>query len=88
MANPAIITCTKGAWTKVATNVTIGQIHNKATLAEYYQTYRNTGDPAPTDLTDAVKIFKKDKSILIDSSVNIDVYLWCKKFAGSVRVDL
>lgn len=66
----------------------LGQIHNKGALAEYYQTHRDTGDPAPIDLTDAVRIFKHGQSVQVISLDPIDVYLWCKKFAGSVRVDL
>ncbi len=88
MANPVIVPCPKGAWTKVATNIVAGQLHNKATLAAYFQTYRETGDPVPTGLTEAVRIFAKSKSATILNSSNIDVYLYCKKFAGSVRVDL
>lgn len=88
MANPVIVPCPKGEWTKVATNIYGGVIRNKGFLAEYYQTHRDTGDPKPIDLTDAVKVFKKCSSVQIISSDLIDVYLWCKKFAGSVRVDL
>ena len=88
MANPVIVPCPKGAWTKVATNVVLGQIHNKGYLAEYWQTHRDTGDPVPTDLTEAVRIFKKGQSVQVISLDPIDVYIYCKKFAGSVRVDL
>ncbi len=65
-----------------------GQIHDKASIAEYYQTYRDTGDAAPTDLTEAVSILNKEKSIIISSSSPIDVYIYCKGEAGKVRVDL
>ena len=88
MANPVIVPCPKGAWTKVATNIVAGQLHNKATLARYFQTYRVTGDPVPTDLTEAVPIFAKEKSIVISNSSPIDVYIYCKGLAGKVRVDL
>ena len=90
MANPVIIACPKNTWTKVATNITAGQIHDKASRAEYFQTIRDTGDPAPlnTDLTEAVAIFNEDKSILIASSIAIDVYIHCQGDDGKVRVDL
>lgn len=90
MANPVLIVCTENAWTKVATNVTSGQIHDKASRAVYFQTYRTTGDPAPlnTDLTDAVPIFNEDKSVVIANSTAIDVYIHCIGEDGRVRVDL
>lgn len=87
MANPAVTACTKDAWTKVATSVTSGQVHilSKAP-SQYAQTYRVTGDPAPTTLAEAVVL--TEISTPISSSSNIDVYIYAFGAAGSVRVDL
>ena len=85
MANPVLVVCPAGAWTKVATNVTTGYIHVlDNSPSAYYQTYRTTGGAAPTDLTEAVKF---DGSMEIKSSVGIDVYVWANGDIGSVRVD-
>lgn len=90
MANPDLIVCTEDEWTKVATNVKSGQIHDKASRAVYFQTYRLTGVAAPlnTDETESVPIFNEDKSIIISNSSAIDVYIFCKGEDGLVRVDL
>lgn len=88
VANPAIIACAKDAWTKIATNVTGGLVHNKGSQATYFQTYRLTGQAAPTNLTDAVPLFATSHTETISSSAAIDVYVFCKRAAGSVRVDL
>lgn len=85
MANPVVVACPEGAWTKVASGVTSGLIHVLKTDATYVQTYRVASDPAPTDLTDAVEF---QGSLEIAAAAAIDVYVWCKTNAGSVRVDL
>lgn len=86
MADPAIVACTKDAWTKVATNVTAGQIWIKNTGPHYRQTYVMTGNPAPTDLSKAVNF--DGLNMGISASAGIDVYLYASGEAGSVRVDL
>lgn len=86
MANPAIVPCSAGVWTIVALGVTTGVVHIKDKNPNaYYQTYRDTTDPAPTDLTDAVPF---DTPLQISAATAIDVYVWCQGEAGSVRVDL
>jgi hypothetical protein len=89
MADPVLVACPEDAWTLVASNVTSGQIWNKKTDARYYQTYRDTGQPAPTDLTDAVNAFDgTENNEIISAAAGIDVYLYCEGDDGLVRVDL
>lgn len=87
MANPAVTACAKDAWTKVATNVTAGKVHilNKAP-SQYAQTYRLTGETAPTTLAEAVVM--TDATFTISAAAAIDVYVYAYGVAGSVRVDV
>lgn len=86
MANPAIKLCPADEWTKVAIGVTTGVVHIlKIDPDKYYQTYRVTTDPEPTDLSDAVPF---DTPLQISAATAIDVYIYPKNKAGSVRVDL
>ena len=85
MADPSIVTCTANAWTKVATNVKAGVVSPFKTNVVYSQTYRDTGNPAPTDLLDALAF---DEPHMISASTGIDVYIYAHKKAGSVRVDV
>jgi hypothetical protein len=87
MANPAIVTCTKDTWVKVATNVTAGQVHILSNAPnQYSQTYRATGEAAPTTLAEAVTM--STVSLPISASAAIDVYIYAHGAAGSVRVDV
>jgi hypothetical protein len=86
MADPVIVACPKDAWTKVATNVTNGQVHKLDVKAFYLRQYVDTGGSAPTDLTKAIRF--DNESLPLSFSGGADVYLYCKRFAGSVRVDL
>jgi hypothetical protein len=86
MADPAITACPAGQWTKVATNVTTGQIHKRITIPMYLSTYRDSGGGAPTLQTEGVPI--TTNSADISFSAGADVYIWCIGSDGSVRVDL
>jgi hypothetical protein len=87
MANPAVTACTKDAWTKVATNVTAGKVHILSNAPnQYSQTYRATGEAAPTTLPEAVAI--PDVTFTITAAAAIDVYVYAHGAAGSVRVDV
>jgi len=87
MADPLIVNCPADTWTKVATGVKTGQIHKFKPIDAYIvRTYRDTGNPAPTDLSDAIDF--DCKSLPISSSAAIDVYLYPKNAAADVRVDL
>lgn len=86
MANPVLVDCPEGQWTKVATNVTTGVVHIVSEApAKYTQTYRDTTGTAPTTLDEAVA-FKEE--LVISASAGIDVYIWPIGAAGKVRVDL
>jgi len=89
MANPIFVDCVKNTWTKVATNVITGLIHKfDPTPYEYLQTYRETGDPAPTLRSDGVVAFEDSKSEVISAIAGIDVYLYPIIDNGRVRVDI
>ena len=89
MANPVIVAVPAGVFTKVATNVTTGQIHRLLTSpALYLQTYRLTGEAAPTLKSEGALAFELSHVENISASVAIDIYLWAIDNAGSVRVDL
>ena len=88
MANPALITVTANAWTKVATAVQIGQIWNKSQGKQLSHTYRVTAAAAPTNLSDAMPL-PIDQVIPISSAELIDVYIYNHSDEnGTVRVDL
>ena len=89
MANPTFVNCTKDTWTKVATNVTTGAIRKfDLTPYEYLQTYRETGDPAPTLKSDGVPAFEDSRTEIISAVNGIDVYLYPITDNGRVRVDI
>ncbi|MCK5127568.1 MAG: hypothetical protein KAR42_15030 [candidate division Zixibacteria bacterium] len=85
-SDPAIVACPEGEWTLVAETVTSGNIWIKDTRAQYSQTYRLTGEAAPTLFDEAVLVSSPGDCIRATEA--IDVYIWCQKNAGSVRVDV
>ena len=87
MANPLEVTCLAGQWTKVATNVTSGSISKKVvSSSRFLQTYKMTGQAAPTLISDGVAFDDPSETILASSA--IDVYIWVVGKDGVVRVDL
>lgn len=100
MANPVVIEIPEGQWIKVAENVTLGTINRLTSDVNYYQTYRVTGQPSPTNPTageiplEAVKMFESGNSEEIGSPTNIDVYILSSdnhlstSKVGKVRVDI
>jgi hypothetical protein len=89
MADPARITCNADEWTIVATNVTSGQVNRlnkKPNL--YLQTYRMTGNAAPTDITEGVPVFVDSESEEIASAAGIDVYIMAVGQDGEIRIDV
>lgn len=90
MADPVLTACTANAWTKVATNVTAGQIHiiDTSPVGQYLQTYRDTGGAAPAGTPGDEAVLIADKSIPIAAPAGIDVYIYARGGAGRVRVDL
>ena len=86
MADPIVVPCLADVWTKVATDQTSGVVHILSSKPNVYlQTYRDTGEAAPTGKTGAVQF---DSPLCISSSLGIDVYVQPVSAAGSVRVDL
>jgi hypothetical protein len=88
MANPTTISCTKDVWTKVATNVTHGNVWVLNNLPSYIHTYKLTGEAAPNDTTDRPKGAILAHVAQIGSTVGIDVYVMALNTDGEVRVDL
>jgi len=84
--DPAIVACPQDTWTKVATAVTSGNVWIKNTSGLYSQTYRLTGEAAPTDSTE--NVLMEMPGDCIRATEAIDVYIYCEKVAGSVRVDV
>lgn len=86
-ADPLIVETPKDVWTKVATNVTSGFVWVLNTAPNVYsQTYRLTGEAAPTLFDEAVTLEKPGAPI--SASVAIDVYIRPIAVDGSVRVDV
>jgi len=91
MGNPLFVDCPKDVWTKVATNVVTGVIKKVSTKPRVYlQTFRITGDPAPTLQSDGVLVFdiKNPNSENISAVSGIDIYIYPVGKAGRVRMDL
>lgn len=89
MADPVVVACPANQWTKVASSVTTGQIHVMSKDPNIYlQTYRDAGEVAPTDKSDAVPAFVAGCPATISSLAGIDIYIFPVGAAGSVRVDL
>ncbi len=89
MANPTTIECPKDTWTLVASSVTRGVVRRKKLNPnKYLQTYRDTGDDAPTEVDEGQVTFQQGEMAVISSATAIDVYIMAVDAAGSVRVDL
>lgn len=89
MADPVLVDCPEGQWTKVATNVTSGNIRKISYTPDVYlETYRLTGSAAPTLESEGRRLFEISGSAVISASAAIDVYIWPKEQDGKVRVDL
>lgn len=84
MSNPVLVPTTT-IWSAVATSVTSGVIWLADTRPNYLYTYRESGDAAPTDDTDA-RIVVSNK-IKISHSTPIDVYVR-SNIEGTVLVAL
>jgi len=89
MANPVFVDCPIEVWTKIATNVTAGQIHRVTNAPyEYLQTYVLTGGTAPTLRAEGVPLFEQSAHEAVSASAGIDIYLYPILAAGRVRVDV
>lgn len=86
MADPVLVDITPAnAWQKVATNVKSGQVWVINGNVEYLQTYRDTGQPAPTLRSEGVDL---EEVAWISATAGIDVYVMAIGDVGEVRVDL
>jgi hypothetical protein len=88
MANPVLVDCPEGQWTKVATDIQSGAVHIVSTDPDRYTyTYRDTGETAPATFAEAVPF---DKSITFGGPevTGLDVYVWPLGAAGKVRADI
>ena len=88
MSNPVGIDCPKDVWTLVASGVLTGKLENDDSDADYFATYRVAGDPAPTTLDNATRIFSDTKDAGISSTEAIDVYIQCQTKDGRVVVSV
>ena len=91
MANPVFVDCPEETWTKVADNITTGQIHKaKEEPFSYLHTYRISGDPPPPGgFEEGIKIFiNNELSDPISFIAGIDLYIFCVNADGRVRIDL
>lgn len=85
-ADPSVVVCPVDTWTKVATNVSgvTVQPHPKDTQKHFLYTWRDTGNPAPSDTTDAVYMHTDGFHLSVNPA--IDVYVRAKSAGSSVLV--
>ena len=90
MANPVIIDCPAGIWTLAAANVTSGRLKILSTAPNaYLETYRMTGEAAPTNQSEGIPAFPDDGvTAEIQSVAPIDVYIMAVGKDGKIRADL
>lgn len=99
--NPQVISIsTEWVWQKVATAVKTGAIHRLVSTVYYYQTFRLTGQAAPSAPTagtipeEAIRMFDLSSTVPISSQVDIDIYIMAANTdddildTGKVRVDI
>lgn len=86
MANPVVVPCPAGAWTKVITNLTAATVRILSDApSKYSWTYIATGGAAPADLSNAALLAGTD--LLLSFGAAADVYIYPHVKAGSVRID-
>ena len=86
MTDPIFVNCPKGVWTKVASDIRGGRISRVTTGSIYSWTYRIPEEPAPV-LSEGVTLFSKNNTEKIMQTSGIDLYIFCRRKAGSVRID-
>lgn len=86
MANPVLVPCPAGAWTKVIDGQTNGSIIMKFNIAIYSITTRDAGDAAPTLPNEGRSAFAKCATEFLTDTASRDVYIYCHNVAGSVEV--
>jgi hypothetical protein len=87
-SNPVQVNCPEGEWTKVATDVTTGNIKKLSVApAKYLETYRLTGEAAPTSSFEGAEVFTVQNPGDISADAGIDVYVMAVGSDGKVRAD-
>ena len=86
MADPLAVVCLEGVWTRVALSVKDGNVALKNDHIKYLQTYRETGEDAPSDLSDAMPV--RGDGSPIASNTAIDVYIYAQTGDGEVIVSV
>jgi len=90
MADP-VYPVTAGAhqWTKIVTNVVSGIIRRKDTTSGLIlQTYRMTGEAAPTDPAEGVPLFQEYTNFeKISAPAAIDIYVYPTAGNAVFRID-
>ena len=91
MADPVIVDCPAGEWTKVGTDIenAILNLHPNFHEASYIYTYRMTAEDAPLAADrplEGVPIFdnRAPHPITAKAGEGIDCYVWCEGNAGRV----
>ena len=99
MNNPLPMDISDWQWTKVCTNIILGNLTQKEKRVHYYRTFRKTGETAPDAPTvgiipdEAVKIFEDKNSENIRTPDYVDVYImsvnYCNgiSYTGKIVVD-
>jgi len=88
MTAPVLVSCPVNVWTKIATAITQGIFHIKKLDATYYITEVDTAGGAPTlapELITSTALPMAAESQFVKSASS-DVYVFCRKNAGVVRV--
>lgn len=93
MPNPELIDLPADEWTKVATAVTIGNLHKKKpTQVVFISTHRKSGETAPDPIKDkeeGVQIFVEHPTREgIKNSFAIDIYVMPVGVGSQLRADL
>jgi hypothetical protein len=91
MATPVFEDLPADTWTKIATNVTQGQVHLIKTGPNVIRRayIQPSGDPAPADDPSlGIPAFDEGTSEIIQFTAGADIYMRPEAVASRVRVDL
>jgi hypothetical protein len=89
LKKPSIKTLDAGEWVKIADNAKDVEVFKKDNSKDkpgYYWTYRPTGDPAPTSLSEGLAMTTPSMRHVYETA--IDLYYWAENFDGRLRVDV
>lgn len=84
--NPTTVACPADTWTKVASSIKEVEIAIILTRPNLYlYTFRDAGDAAPSDQSDALVLPPEGKTT-VSFPTNIDVYVFPRGAAGKIRI--